>query len=242
METSVSIELQSNPDIAVPRLVFDRAFAPDNDLPDNIDFRTGLINALNDQIACAPEKVLEDIAWLDAQLDQGEAIETLPFGVIKNRTEYDATDMERPTRGMIRDVFSITSNGSQFAFGETPQQSDAGWAIFFAKNNEIDREGIVAAQTRVYETQTMLRRARLGADVPETELAYWDQQHTIAKQHRALMRLQAVALIARGPVPETEEPEEAALPVAEATTRSGASRTIRRVRELVGSALMSMTL
>lgn len=242
METPVSIEVQTNPPIDIPRLTYDRVFAPENDLPENISLRTGIIEELNDTIATSPESVLEDLEWLGAQLDAGEPIETLPFHVIKNGTADEAWAAGRPHIDLIRNVLSITSNGSQFAFGETPQLSDIGFAAVYAKNNEDDHEGIAAAQRRVHVTQSNLRTARLDKTTPEADLAYWDQQHTIAKQQRALMRLRAVALIARGPQDDMPEIVDAGHgDTGEVPGRSAAARTFYRVRDAVGSALMAMS-
>jgi hypothetical protein len=243
METPVSIEVQTNPPIDIPRLTYDRVFAPENDLPENTMIKSGIVDELNDTIAASPESVLEDLEWLGAQLDAGEPIETLPFHVIKSGTADDAWAAQRPHIDLIRNVLSITSNGSQFAFGETPQLSDIGFAAVYAKNNEDDREGIAAAQRRVHVTQNHLRAARLDKTTPEVDLAYWDQQHTIAKQQRALMRLRAIALIARGPQEDTPDTVDTAQPdTGEVAHRSAAARTLYRVREAVGSALMALTL
>lgn len=202
METITS-DLLTEPNIDVPRLTFNRAFRDPNELTGYAEDKDDILNILNDAIATNPAGVLEDIAWLEDQFADGTPIETRPFVAIKEDRNDEGWSAQRPYIGAIRDALSITSNGSQFEFGHTPSQREANWATVFDKTNEIDREEIASAQRRVFETQAMVRkyRAEDNADVQgaKARLTDWETQNSIAKQQRALIRLRALALMARGP-------------------------------------------
>ena len=205
MESKVHCEVSTGQIDVAPRLVYDRAFIPEGDLPENQNVRDEVIRKLNYAIAYDPVTMLEDLAWLDAQLDGDEPIEARPFIHLKEKKEVDGWAAQRPYIGTVRDVLGITNNGSQFAFGETPAQSDEGWQTVLNKCNEVDKANASAAQARVHETSLMLRRAKQQASTPKEELEFWEQQHTIAKQKRAIMRLRSLALITRGPQADSAE-------------------------------------
>jgi hypothetical protein len=210
MET-IDSDLLAEPNIDVPRLTFNRTFSGPNELSGYAEDKDDILNTLNDAIAENPAGVLEDIAWLEDQLADGTPIETRPFIAIKEGRDDEGWSTQRPYIGAIRDALSITSNGSQFEFGDTPQKQELGWATIFDKCNEIDHQEIAAAQARVHETQSMVRRYR-NEDryfVPgaEANLGEWETRNTVAKQQRALIRLRSLAIIAHGP--ELEIPAQA---------------------------------
>jgi hypothetical protein len=223
METITS-DLLNEPNIAVPRLSFNRAFREPDEPTWYAEDKDDILNTLNNAISENPDGVLEDIAWLEDQLTSGSPIGTRSFIAINEGRDDGGWSAQRPYIGAIRDVLSITSNGSQFEFGHTPQQQESNWATIFEITNEIDREEIAAAQGRVFATQNSLRRARIAeadgltkkaktsevtksSDTAvddavintEAEVAKWERLNTIAKQQRALIRLRALAILARGP-------------------------------------------
>lgn len=210
METSVNSVPSFNQDIFVPRLTFNRIFAAPDELPEYAGIKTNILDALNDAIAADPHTILASVARLEDQLACGKPIETSPFIAVKDKYDKKSQTPQPPYFGLISDALSITNNGSQFEFGDTPQTSDAGWAIVYNKCNEIDQYEISQAQSRVLETQTMLRRARAANATNQSdaqaEVDKWTALNTIAKQQRALMRLRALAVIARGP--ELEIPKQ----------------------------------
>lgn len=221
MET-VTSDLLTEPNIAVPRLTFNRAFRAPNEMEGYANLKDGVLDVLNDAIVEDPEGMLEDIAWLEDQLSDGTPIEKRTFVAIKDGQDDDGWAAQRRYIGPIRDALSITSDGSQFEFGHTASQQEANWATVFDKTNEFDRDEIRITQAHVFETQNELRRAREAeaqrlarlqkaeaagetllpeADGLNTEaaVATWERLNTIAKQQRALVRLRTLALMARGP-------------------------------------------
>jgi hypothetical protein len=226
------------------------------------DLKDGVLDVLNDAIVEDPEGVLDDIAWLEDQISGGDPVETRSFVAVRDGARDGGWSAQRPYIGAIRDVLSITSNGSQFEFGTTPQQHDNDWATVFAKNNEIDYKEITFAQTQVHETQSQLRAARAAAankpKVSETseqvtlldndasdanpreesDVAMWERLNAVAKQQRALIRLRALALIAHGPVFEIPKQPTAVRAEEIVVTPQSRSRVGRAADMLVRAAAM----
>lgn len=243
MET-IHSDLLTEPNIEVPRLTFNRAFSEPKELSGYAEDKDNILNTLNDAIATNPAGVLEDIAWLEDQLADGTPIKTRPFIAVKEGRDDEGWSIQRPYIGAIRDALSITSNGSQFEFGDTPQKQELGWTTVYDKCNETDHREIAAAQARVHETQNMVRRYRNedrdGVPGAEANLGEWETQNTIAKQQRALIRLRSLAIIARGP--ELEIPAQASeAPEAELVIAARSRGAFARAADMVVRAALILS-
>lgn len=112
METIVNSDSSYHQDFVVPRLTFNRAFSTPGEQSCYADDRDEILNYLNDAIKRNPDRIIDDISWLEDQLAGGDPIETRPLVAIKEGRFDDGWSPQRPYIGLIRDALSITNNGS----------------------------------------------------------------------------------------------------------------------------------